>query len=225
MIRRLLITATFASAFLTTAPALAKGTIPPRGYLVIDGPGLVHPVVFSSPWDGLPTSGYYGDEAELFMNLVDALADTTPLDHAPRASQLGPSYSVSYFLLEISREGADRTVRQVFFPQAAGGPLVHTPPGQDRSYPAVFGRYLTRPPATWGRVSADSMDLLMGWGLPAPAPRKLVANAVGRPPGSPSISRLTEAREGVPWVSISGALGLGLLLGAALDHLYRRPGS
>src|SRR2546426_6758500 len=55
---------------LLTAPlASAKGAATPRGYAVVEGPGLAHPIVISAPWSAAKL-GYFGDEAEIFINFA-----------------------------------------------------------------------------------------------------------------------------------------------------------
>ncbi len=49
--------------------AQAKGPVPPRGYAVVEGPGLAHPIVISAPWSQR-RQGYYGPEAEALINLA-----------------------------------------------------------------------------------------------------------------------------------------------------------
>src|SRR6266511_3564319 len=58
-----------ASLIAAPDPAAAKGSIQARGYAVITGPDLSHPIVYSAPWDS-SKGGYYSDEAEIFLNLA-----------------------------------------------------------------------------------------------------------------------------------------------------------
>src|SRR5438445_4911912 len=84
------------------SPALAKGSIAPRVYMVIDGPGLAHPIVVSAAWH--PVEGYAGDEAEIFLNWATATGaidprSLRPLTSRPPTAELGPLYQVSFSFL------------------------------------------------------------------------------------------------------------------------------
>ncbi|MGH2554368.1 MAG: hypothetical protein ACRDHO_01435 [Actinomycetota bacterium] len=117
-VRALAVSTAFALVFLSTAPTLAKGIVPPRGYVVVDGPGLAHPIVFSAPWDPSPTEGYYGEEAEIFMNFTLEPAELTPPSHRPPVSLgVGLLYIPSLALLVYAARrtptavaGGDRAV-------------------------------------------------------------------------------------------------------------------
>ena len=83
---------------LLTAPsASAKGAPTPRGYAVVEGPGLAHPIVISAPWSAAKL-GYFGDEAESFINFATFAgaipgATTNPSQAPPaesRAQVSGP---------------------------------------------------------------------------------------------------------------------------------------
>ncbi len=71
---------------LSGTPAVAKGAPHIRGYAVLTGPGLAHPIVVSAPWNP-HKGGYFGGEAEIFL----AFAEGTGAIPAGRTSSVAGS--------------------------------------------------------------------------------------------------------------------------------------
>ena len=132
------------------AEASAKGAEVVRGYAVVTGPGLPHPIVFSAPWDR-SMGGYYSLEAEDFVNFATFAGGipgyVRPSSQAPAPASLGSGYEVIFF-----RDCCRLAVHQVVYPFAQGGPWVYMPPGQRPAMRRVFGRF-------WGGGAAS------GWAL------------------------------------------------------------
>jgi hypothetical protein len=155
----------------TTHSARAKGSPTPRGYAVVEGPGLAHPIVISAPWSAAKL-GYFGVEAEIFINFVTFTGaipgvSTTSSQTRP-AESLGPAYRVTYFNDCCSSV----SVNQVLYPYATPGPWIYTPPSQQPALARIFGR-LDEPPAPPGWVEARGsvlLDYLRARGLPQTAP-------------------------------------------------------
>jgi hypothetical protein len=114
----------------TQAAASAKGAEEVRGYAVVTGPGLAHPIVFTAPWDR-SKGGYYSLEAEDLVNFATFAGGipgyVRPAAQAPELASLGPGYEVIFF-----RDCCRLSVHQVVYPFAQGRPWVYTPPGQDQ---------------------------------------------------------------------------------------------
>jgi hypothetical protein len=164
--------------------ATAKGDIQARGYAVISGPGLSHPIVFSAPW-GSSRGGYYSDDAEIFLSLANQTGaipagktlttgggyvpdGVLPLRPAPNREMLGPAYRLTWF-----RDDLIVVARQDIYPYARSLPVVYTTPSSRRALIALFGRF--QDPAHlwtgWGRAtSTDLLRSLRGKGLPSTAP-------------------------------------------------------
>ena len=157
---------------LVTAPsARDKGSPTPRGYAVVEGPGLAHPIVISAPWSATKL-GYFGVEAESFINFATFAGAipgaTTNPSQAPPAESRGPAYRVSYFNDCCASEYA----HQVLYPFATPGPWIYTPASQQPALARIFGR-LDEPPAPAGWVEARGsllLDYLQARGLPQSAP-------------------------------------------------------
>jgi hypothetical protein len=177
--------------------AAANGDVQVRGYAVIRGPGLAHPIVYSAPWDSV-RGGYYSDEAEIFLALAnltgaipagrDLLAGggsvpdgVLPIASAPiKRSALGPRYRLIWF-----RDGVPDVAKQDLYPYVAGGPLVYTLPASRQSLVDLFGRF--QDPAHlwtgWGRAtSGNLLNLLRFKGMPGTAPTDGTVGDMG-PPG------------------------------------------
>ncbi len=175
--------------------AAAKGNIPARGYAVLTGPGLSHPIVFSAPWDS-SKGGYYGDEAEVFLGVANysgatpAAKDLTqgagsvpdgvvPLPSAPARDELGPKYRLTWF-----RDYLGDVAEQDVYPYARGGPVVYTFPSSRQALINIFGRF--QDPAHmwtgWGQETPYGRlrDALEFNGLPSAAPTSgVVAPTIG----------------------------------------------
>jgi hypothetical protein len=121
-------------------PAAAKGPVPNE--VTIEGAGMdgsvtSPPGAFSdgSAWRWLP------EETGLFEAMFSG---TIPLPSAePSTTDLGPAVELTWQL--DSPVGGEQVLRQVVHPDAAGGPVVYTPPDQP-----VFEDQTT--PGGWVRV-------------------------------------------------------------------------
>lgn len=154
----------------TPAEASAKGAEVVRGYAVVTGPGLAHPIVFSAPWDR-NMGGYYSLEAEDFVNFATFAGGipgyVRPSPRAPEPASLGPRYEVIFF-----RDCCRLAVRQVVYPFAQGGPWVYTPQGQRRAMRWVFGRFWGGGASSgWAQAHQGLVVLLEQRGLPDDLPR------------------------------------------------------
>jgi hypothetical protein len=151
------------------AEASAKGAKVVRGYAVVTGPGLAHPIVFSAPWDR-SMGGYYSLEAEDFVNFATFAGGipgyVRPSPRAPAPAPLGPGYEVIFF-----RDCCRLAVHQVVYPFAQGGPWVYVPPGQRPAMRRVFGRFWGGGAASgWAQAHLGLVVLLEQRGLPDEQP-------------------------------------------------------
>jgi hypothetical protein len=165
----LLIGATVALLVGIPAKASAKGAEVVRGYAVVTGPGLAHPIVFSAPWDR-SMGGYYSEEAEDFLNFATFAGGipgyVRPSARAPAAGSFGPEYEVVFF-----RDCCRLSVHQVVYPFAQGRPWVYTPPGQRRAMRRVFGRFWGGGASSgWAQAHQGLVVLLEQRGLPDEQP-------------------------------------------------------
>jgi hypothetical protein len=194
----LLMMASMVAGAVIWAPGLAaaNGDVQIRGYAVITGPGLAHPIVYSALWDST-RGGFYSDEAEIFLALAnltgaipagrDLLAGggsvpdgVLPIASPPtKRSALGPRYRLLWF-----RDGVPDVAKQDLYPYAAGGPLVYTLPASRPSLVDLFGRF--QDPAHlwtgWGRAtSSNLLNLLRFKGMPVIAPTNGIVGNTGSP--------------------------------------------
>jgi hypothetical protein len=183
-------------------PVSAKGHFPVRGYAVLTGPGLKHPIVFAAPWKK-SWGGYYGEgEADVFLGLANATGATPagklqtdvgndyvpygvlPLDQKPSVADFTPRYRLTWF-----RDGVDAVAIQDIYPYAAAGPVVYTHPSSRRALIVLFGRFQS--PAHlwtgWGRATTfDLRRFLQGYGLPTVPPEVHPASAKGSSSSAPT---------------------------------------
>ncbi len=181
-----------------TVPAWAKGGGPARGYAVVTGPGLAHPIIVSAPWNPR-LGGYYGGEAEALLNVATFSGAIPGLVHYtsrhPSAAVLGPRYEVTYFM-----DGSSAVVHQFLYPFSSSGELwARVPAGQRSASHTVFGRYWGGGPAgDWARGHPGNTSLLD------------FLQTLGMPSAGPSVKRIKPqpSREGGPvWVTVAVALG------------------
>jgi hypothetical protein len=180
----LVLVAVIASAF----PAAAKGHVEPRGYVVLTGPGLRHPIVISAPWNPR-WGGYYGTEAEYFIGLAESTGAISvgngkvslgrgdfdyegvlPIAQDIHPDALGPRYRLTWF-----RDGLDAVVEQDFYPNVGNGlPYVFTHPDSRRGLLTIFGRFQaprSRVWTGWGKASdGNLLHGLQARGLPKVPP-------------------------------------------------------
>jgi len=110
--------------------------------------------------------GELADGSGLFLVMFGSnSSDQKLLTEAPTA-QLGPKFLLSYRVPDATEAGS--TVRQDLYPQAAGGPLTYTEPGQ-----AVFGTRTSggwyQTPPSFGRVLVHLGVSTSAIGQPQPA--------------------------------------------------------
>jgi hypothetical protein len=158
-------------ALITLAtPALAKGPSQAR----ITGPGLTRAIVVS----GAGEPGQQGmlavlaGQTGLFTALFGADASVpyqapTRLRPQPPKTSLGPRYTVIYTVPGVTPKPGEQfgRIHQDLYPDAAGGPIIYTPPGQDG-----FGQPLQV--TGWLRASPQLTRTLAQLGVrPRPAPQ------------------------------------------------------
>ena len=174
-----------ASLIAAPDPAAAKGSIQARGYAVITGPDLSHPIVYSAPWDS-SKGGYYSDEAEIFLNLatysgaIPAGRDlitgggsvpdgVLPMRSAPMRDALGPGYRLTWF-----RDDVSDVASQDIYPYARGSPIVYTFPSSRQALITLFGRFQDPDHlwTGWGRDTPQGslLGILQSKGLPRTVP-------------------------------------------------------
>jgi hypothetical protein len=183
--------------------ASAKGAEVARGYAVVTGPDLAHPIVFSAPRDR-SAGGYYGDEAETFVNFATFAGGipgyVRPSAQAPKPPFLGAGYQVVFF-----RDCCRVAVHQVVYPFAQGGPWVYTPAGQRLAMQRVFGRFWGGGAASgWAQAHQGLVVLLEQRGLspqpPSPPSAHSAANQAS------SLRELVVLFAGL--LAVAGALAL-----------------
>jgi hypothetical protein len=174
-------------------PVSAKGHFPTRGYAVLTGPGLAHPIVFVAPWKE-SQGGYYGGEAERFLGLAEGTGalpagrlqtesgdyvryGVLPIDDKPSVADFTPRYRLTWF-----RDGVDAVAIQDIYPYAAAGPVVYTHPSSRRALIVLFGRFQS--PAHlwtgWGRATTFDLRKALEYdGLPLVAPEVQAHSAKG----------------------------------------------
>jgi hypothetical protein len=239
----LLIVAT--SLVCLASPVSAKGHFPTRGYAVLTGPGLEHPIVFAAPWKK-SWGGYYGSEAERFLALAEGTGATPagklqtdagdyvpdgvlPIDYEPSVAGFTPRYRLTWF-----RDGVDEVVIQDIYPYAAAGPVVYTHPSSRHALVVLFGRFQS--PAHlwtgWGRATSFNLrKVLQFYGLPIVAPAAQVdsesALASNRPTGPPSLVAVasvdaTNEPTRIPGVAFVLVVVLALVSAVALRQVRQR---
>jgi hypothetical protein len=219
MLRRLIVLIALASgmsiaAVMTLAvPALAKGPSQAR----ITGPGLAHAIVVTG--DGEPgQQGRLGTLA-LQTSLFTAMfgpGGSAPaparLRTPPPAASLGPRYTIIYTVPGVTPQPGEQfgRIRQDLYPQAAGGPAIYTPPGQQG-----FGQPLLV--TGWLRGSPQLTHILAQLGVP-PRPGSQTAQqahpAAAHQAGSATTGWL---------IASAAAIAAAALAAAVLRLRHRRP--
>jgi hypothetical protein len=188
-------------------PGVAHAKIAPSS-ATIDGEQLAGPLNID------PSSGP-GGSGDHFYRLVEqagffaatmALVPDQMLDERP-TSDLGPMLEISWRVddHEAAAAGAGGTVVQLVYPDADGGPLTYTEPGQE----VVDG---VTAPGGWYRAPAAIAGSLDALGVP-------VDDLAGPPASAPA--KPTDGRSGSTWVP-AGAATAAAVLGAGAVLLSRR---
>ena len=205
------------SLVLIPVEASAKGVEVVRGYAVVTGPGLAHPIVISAPWDR-DVGGYYGDEAEMLLNFatfagsIPGYVRTSP--HASKPAFLGPGYEVIFF-----RDCCRLSVHQVVYPFAQGGPWIYMPSEQRQAMRRVFGRFWGGGASSgWAQAHEGLVILLDQRGLPDQPP--------GPSTGQPA-AQTAAAQSSSPWgiVAVFGGLLAFAVAAIALQRRMERANS
>jgi len=221
MLRRLIVVTALAAGLSVAAaislatPALAKGP----SQASITGPRLVRAIVVTG--NGEPgeqgTLAALAGQTGLFTALFGPDASvpnqtSASLRTPPKASSLGPRYTVTYTVPGVTPRPGEQSgrIRQDLYPGAAGGPVIYTPPGQDG-----FGQPLQV--TGWLRASPQLTRTLARLGVPLrpgtpAAPRTRPPAA--RPAGSPTLAWLFAA---------AAALVAAALASTALRLRHRKP--
>ena len=217
MLRRLIVVTALAAGMSAAAalslatPALAKGP----SQASITGPGLVRPIVVSG--EGEPgqqgvlamLAGQTGLFTALFGADITGIPQTpTSLRPPPPKATLGPRYTVSYTVPGVTPQPGEQFGRivQDLYPDAAGGPVIYTPPGQ-----GGFGQSLQV--TGWLRARPQLTRTLAQLGVPlrpvtpaSPRTRPIAAHpAVAHKTGSPALAWLIPAAVAIAAAALAAA--------------------
>jgi hypothetical protein len=164
------------------SPAMAKGP----DQATITGPGLDKPVVvtgFGEPGSG-DKLGELADGSGLFLVMFGSDGSARTIVNEAPTGDLGPKFQLSYRVPDGTEAGS--TVRQDLYPQAAGGPVTYTTPGQ-----AVFGTTTTggwyQSPASFGRVLTQLGLPSQANGQAQPQPAATAQQESAPAPASPGL--------------------------------------
>jgi hypothetical protein len=169
----------------------------------ITGPGLERGLKIEAPdTEGLWSSGI--DVAGLDDTLPDSVEELglTPAD-------LGPRYLVTYRF-----DFGDVLIRQELYPYAKGGPVTHTPPGQELTAGGVNSLNLPIT-AGWYQSSLSFYRYLVAQGLSDTDPVVSVATRERGPDTAPGAQR-------APWAGIVVVLVVLAVLSLAALAVRRR---
>src|SRR5262245_6235387 len=189
-----------AGAMASAGPAWAKGIESAS----ITGPGLDHPLDATPPGDG----GRLATLTGVWDVMPGQPRPPTFSEQAPPGT-LGPRYTITWRLMTGPEETT--AIRQDLYPDAAGGPLVHTAAGQPIFEGTTVGG--------WYAAPLGLRDVLGSLGVPvAGAAPATAAKAAGA-----SSDRADTASNGSPWVSvIISAIAVLALAGAGGVVAVRR---
>jgi hypothetical protein len=225
MLRRLIAVTALAAGMSVTAaislatPALAKGP----SQASISGPGLARTIVVSG--EGEPgqqgtlavLAGQTGLFTALFGTDITGIPQTpTSLRTPPPKASLGPRYTVSYTVPGVTPQPGEQFGRiiQDLYPDAAGGPVIYTPPGQDG-----FSRPLQV--TGWLRAGPPLTRTLAQLGVP-PRPVTPASPRTSPPAAHPAAAHQTGSRA-LAWLIAAGVgIAAAALAGAALRR-HRKP--
>jgi hypothetical protein len=209
-----------AAAISLATPALAKGP----SQASIGGPGLVHTIVVSG--DGEPgqqgTLAALAGQTGLFTALFGAGASvpgqaSIPLRTSPPKTSLGPRYTIIYTVPGVTPRPGEQfgRIRQDLYPDAVGGPVTYTPPGQDG-----FGQPLQV--TGWLRASPGLTRTLAQLGVP-PRPGTRAAPQPRPPAAHPAAVHQTGSRTLAWLIAAAAAIAAAALAGIALWWRHRKP--
>jgi hypothetical protein len=209
-----------AAAISLATPALAKGP----SQASITGPGLVRAIVVSGagePGQQGPLAVLAG-RTGLFTVLFGADAGVVPQTPArlrtpPPETFLGPRYTVIYTVPGVTPQPGEQfgRIRQDLYPDAADGPVIYTPPGQDG-----FGQPVQV--TGWLRATPGLTRILTQLGLPSrpvtqPAPP-------ARPPSAHPAAAHQAGSRTLAWlIAAAVAIAAAVLAGTALWLRHRKP--
>jgi hypothetical protein len=185
--RRLVLLAAVVAGLAVATAAQAKGPIA----ATIDGPGPSGGISLGGngePGSGAPL-GNLADQSGLFPAAFRQSPDPMLADRP--TGDLGPRYTITYRL--PGPNGEESTIRQNAYPNAQGGPVTYTAPGQ-----RFFGTESTRG----------------GWYRAAPALKATVLQA-GQPRAAPSGGSASEDSGGTTFANFWPAIVAVLLIGLA----------
>jgi hypothetical protein len=224
MPRRLIVVTTLAAGLSVAAiplatPALAKGP----SQASITGPGLAHPIVVSG--NGEPgmqamlavLAGQTGLYTAMFGAGVGVPDQPTPLRTSPPQASLGPKYTVTYTVPGVNPQPGEQygRIRQYLYPDAIGGPVISTPPGQ-----GGFGGPLQV--TGWLRANRQLTRTLAQLGVPLRPVTPAAART--RPPAAhPANAHEAGSRTLVWLIAAVAAIAAAALAGLALRLRHRKP--
>ena len=194
-----------AGAVASAGPAWAKGI----ESATISGPGLDHPLDVTPPnGDGGRLAGLTG-----FWDAMPGQPSPPTFTKQAPPGQLGPRYTITWRLMTGPEETT--AIRQDLYPDAAGGPLVHTPAGQRIFEGKTVGG--------WYAAPFTLRDVLGSLGVP-------VADAAPAKAGKVSAATPEEASaaasNGWPWpaviIAVTAVVALAGAGGAVVVHRARR---
>ncbi len=192
-------------------PAAAKGREPVK--VVVQGPGLMEPLVIRGNMGGSPASRYWAVASVMFGSSLNPSV-TSP----PTRVDRGPRYRVAYV-----DPCCGYRVRQYLYPYAGGGPRTYTPAGQGKAMfqmnmndylgggASLYGWHQVAPTLRAGRS-------FYGWhGIATTFLHLSLAPWSSGRRSQPGVGLNTATHAGAPaWAWITGALGfLVTLLGLA----------
>jgi len=226
MLRRPIVATTLAagisiaSAITLATPALAKGP----SQASITGPGLVHTIAVSGngePGMQGPLAVLAG-QTGLFTVLFGADASvpgqaSTALRTPPPKASLGARYTIIYTVPGVTPQPGEQygRIRQDLYPDAVGGPVIYTPPGQDG-----FGGPLTV--TGWLRASPGLTRTLAQLGVRSRPSTQAAPQTIPRPAHSVAAHQAGSRLLG--WlIASAAAIAAAALAGAALRRRHRKP--
>jgi hypothetical protein len=208
-----------AAAMTLATPALAKGPSEAR----ITGPGLARAIVVSGQGEpGQPDAlavlaGQTGFFSVMFgAGALAGVQAPAQLRTAPPRSSLGPRYTVTYTVPGLTPGPGEQfgVIRQDLYPDAVGGPVVFTPPGQEG-----FGGPLQV--TGWligGRPLARTLAQL---GVPV-RPGTRAAPPSSRPAARPAAAHHAGSASLAWLIAVAAALAAAALAGTALRVRRRK---